>query len=151
MLRRRTPQRLPDEGAVIPLVLIYAAIVAAMTVAAIDASVAFLSWRGLNGIADAAARRAAQAVDEASLYTNGGEGMLPVSQEAAERAVADYLADSAGIEWRAVAAADGRSVSVTVRRQVHLPFVRILQVVDSSYADGRVPVEATARARAPIR
>jgi len=34
---------------------------------------------------------------------------------------------------------------------VHLPFVRILQVVDSSYADGRVPVEATARARAPIR
>lgn len=150
MLSRRL-RRAADDGAVIPLVLVYAAIVAAMTVAAIDASVAFLSWRGLNGVADAAALRAAQAVDEASLYAGGGDGILPLSQEAAERAVADYLADSPDVEWRAAVAADGRSVTVTVRRQVHLPFVRILQVVDSSYADGRVPVEATARARAPIR
>jgi len=140
-----------DEGAVIPLVLVYALIAAAMAVAAIDASVAFLSWRGLNNLADGAALRAAQAVDEAALYAGGSDGILPLSQEAADRAVADYLADSPDVEWRTVTAADGRSVGVTLHRQVHLPFVRILGVVDSSYADGRIPVEATARARAPIR
>lgn len=140
-----------DDGAVIPLVLVYGAIAVAMVVAAIDASVAFLSWRGMANVADGAALAAAQAVDEAALYTGGGAGDLPLSQAAAERAVSAYLSDQPDVQWRAVTSADGRSVTVTVHREVHLPFVQILRVVDAAYADGRVPVEATARARAPIR
>ena len=146
MLSRRA-----DEGAVIPLVLVYAMIAAGMAVAAIDASATFLAWRDLGNLADGAALAAAQTVDEAAFYAGAGDGVVPLSEQQIGDVVARYLADAPDVAWRASLSADGRTVSVSLQRQVHLPFVAILRYVDAGYADGQVPVAANAHARAPIR
>ncbi len=145
MLTRR------DDGSVLPLLLVYALVAAAMVVVAIDTTTAFLARRSLAALADGAALAAAQSVDDPRFYA-GGNADLPLSVAAVRGAVGDYLAAAEAdpsVQWDVVT--DGTTVTVSLRRQVALPFVRLLGVVGAEYADGRVPVAAAAHARAPYR
>jgi uncharacterized membrane protein len=132
-----------DEGSLMILIIGYAAIVATFIVVAIDVSTVFLARRSTVNVADGAALAAAQAVDRAAVYANGGAGLLPLSDVAADRAVAQYLAD-AGVRWQWSASVRGGVVTVMIRRLVRLPFV------DVPGAVGRVTVAATAHAQTVV-
>lgn len=144
MLRRRLRD---DGGSVLPLLLVFGLVAGCLAVAGIDVSAAFLARRELANLADGAALAAAQAVDEAALYTDGS-GDLPLSAERVDAAVGRYLADEADVAW--TARTDGATVTVVVRREVPLPFAALVRLTGAD-DDGRVPVQATASARAPFR
>lgn len=140
-----------EDGALAPLIIMYAAVAAGMILAGIDASAAFLAARNLSATADGAAAAAAQAVDPASLYAGGGGGDLPLSAAAVARVVGGYLGADPGVTWRATVSPDGRTVTVELAERAALPVGGpLLRLAGPAYADGRVPVVVTASARAPI-
>ncbi len=145
-----------DTGQIVPLVIGYLLILAALVTVVADASAVFLARRALAAAADAAALVAAQQVDVAALVDGQVETAqtLVLDPRAASGAVSAYVVDAAlgerfpGLSVLAVElSGDATTVSVTLGARVRLPLVGS---VATGWAEG-VPITATARARAPLR
>lgn len=86
----------------------------------IDGGVLFSARRGLQSLADGAARAGAMAIDEASLRQSGGASVI-LDPLIAEQAVADYL-EANEFDGSFNTSADTRSVNVVL----HAPHRTIL-------------------------
>jgi len=133
----------PEAGSTLPFVLVCWLVAALMAFGAIAASDAFLEQQRLQSVCDGAALAAADQADEAVVYRAGVGTELPLTEAAAEAAVADQLAD-AGValdSWSA--RTDGAEVTVRCTRSVRIAF-------DWLFLGGQ-PLERTAvaGARAP--
>ena len=114
-----------------------------MAVGAVAASDAFLEQLEVQSVCDGAAVAAANAADEAVLYTRGVGTDLPLTRQTAQAAVADQLADGAARLDGWSAETDGVEVTVRCTRSVEIAFGWL-------FTGGR-PLERTAvaSARAP--
>ena len=130
-----------DAGSTIPLVVLCFLVAGTFTAASIAASAAFLAQRDLAGICDGAAVAGATAVDRKSLE---GQGVLPLDPVAVAATVDRYRAEVGRADLTMAAGTDGRTVTVTCRRTVHIPFGAVL-----GKADG-LQRTAVARARSPL-
>ncbi|MDQ4038019.1 MAG: pilus assembly protein TadG-related protein [Actinomycetota bacterium] len=120
------PQRLTgeaDQGSSLPFVLLCWLIAALMTFGGIAASDAFLEQVDVQTVCDGAALAAANEVAPAAAYSGAGiSAGLPLDQQTATAAVADYLADG-GTEldsWSATTT--GVEVTVRCTRNVQIAF-----------------------------
>ena len=95
----RRSLRHDDEGTVLVLILGLVSVVALLAAVVTDVSALYLQRRDLVSAADGAALAGAQAVDEATLYTEGlpASGPLPLDEEAARAVVHEYLADAGAV------------------------------------------------------
>jgi hypothetical protein len=93
-----------------------------MAFGAVAASDAFLEQLEVQSVCDGAAVAAANAVDEAALYTRGVGTDLPLTRETAQAAVADQLADGAARLDAWSAETDGVEVTVRCTRTVDIAF-----------------------------
>lgn len=132
-----------ERGSTLPLVLVCWLIAALMALGAITASDAFLEQQEVQSVCDGAALAAANATDEAALYTSGVGAALPLTRASTQAAVTDHLADGGtGLDsWST--ATDGVEVTVRCTRYAQLAFGWLFL--------GGEPLErtATASARAP--
>jgi Putative Flp pilus-assembly TadE/G-like len=132
-----------ERGSTLPFVLVCWLVAALMVFGAIAASDAFLEQQEVQSVCDGAALAAANAADEAVVYTEGVGSDLPLTRATAQAAVADQLADAAaGLDaW--AAETDGVEVTVRCTRSVEIAFGWL-------FLGGR-PLERTAvaTARAP--
>lgn len=145
--------RQQESGQITLLVIGYFAIAALVMTVATDASAVFLAQRSLASAADGAAAVAAQSVDERSLYIRDYTDTLPISDEALQAVVADYV-EQQGLRERfgtlevlRASATDPRTVTVTFRTTVRLPFVNVV----TGEHGGGVQLTATAHAQMPLR
>ena len=132
-----------ERGSTLPFVVVCWTVAALMAFGAIAASDAFLEQQEVQSVCDGAALAAANAADEAVLYTDGVGTDLPLTRATAQAAVADQLADG-GSELDAWSAeTDGIEVTVRCTRSVEIAFSWL-------FLGGR-PLERTAvaSARAP--
>ncbi len=135
------------------LVLGYFAIAALVMTVATDASAVFLAQRSLASAADGAAVVAAQSVDERSLYLRDYTDTLPISDAALHAVVVAYVEQQGlrerfgGLEVVRASSPDGRTVTVTFRTTVRLPFVNVI----TGEHGGGVELTATAHAQMPLR
>lgn len=142
-----------DDGQLTLLVIGFVLITALLVTVVVNASRVFLVHRSLSAAADGAALAAADALNEASFYTDPSPEDLPLSSAAASDAVAAYVATSSlparfdGFAAGTSVAPDGVTVTVTCAAVVRLPF---LNATSDSYAGG-VPISVTASARSPLR
>lgn len=152
--------RCSDDGQLTLLVIGYTTIAAVLIVVGVDVSKVFLAQRALSSAADAAALAAVQALDRPAIYSGraGGCGdLLPIDPAAATDAVGASVLDdldalqhefvTVGVPETDVA---GGAVSVRLSGDVSVPFGGVLRLLDPSRADGRVHVEVTASAEAPV-
>ena len=154
-MKRHLPRRPEgDEGQLLLLVLGLTLVVALLVTVVVNASRVFLTQRALSAAADGAALAAADALDEAAVYSGAGlEELLPLSDAAAAQAVGAYAADAGlagrfeGLALASSVSADGTTVTVTAGAVVDLPF---LNAVSSAHAGG-YPLSVTASARSPLR
>jgi len=131
VLRPRIPAGQPsqgfpsraDAGSSLPFVLLCWLIAALMTFGGIAASDAFLEQVDVQTICDGAALAAANEVAPGSAYSGGGVSAgLPLDQQTANTAVADYLADG-GTDLDAWSATiSGVEVTVSCTRRVEIAF-----------------------------
>ena len=138
-----------DDGTILVLVLGFTAVLMLMVAVVVNVSSVVLAKRALVSAADGAAVSAAQSLDLDALYADGlGAGRVPLDVAVARSRVAAYEAQAAvgqpGLQLVVELSADGRTAIVRGRREVDLPFGRVLGFAP-------VRVEAEARARAPIR
>ncbi|MEO8105959.1 MAG: pilus assembly protein TadG-related protein [Actinomycetes bacterium] len=139
-----------DDGTVL-LLIVGLVVVAALLIAVVtDVSALYLERRDLISAADGAALAGAQAVDEEAIYTRGlpAVGPVPLDEEAAERAVRDYLVDAgiAGPALEVQVSTTPTTVSVSLARRVQLPIASTI----TAGASGTAPVSATATARTAV-
>ena len=132
-----------ERGSTLPFVLVCWLIAALMVFGAIAASDAFLEQQEVQSVCDGAALAAANAADEAVLYTDGVGSDLPLTRATAQAAVADQLADAAADLDSWAAETDGVEVTVRCTRSVEIAFGRLFL--------GGKPLDRTAvaSARAP--
>ena len=132
-----------ERGSTLPFVVVCWAVAALMALGAIAASDAFLEQQQVQSVCDGAALAAANAADEALLYTGGVGSDLPLTRETAQTAVADQLADGGSRLDAWSARTDGVEVTVRCTRSVDIAFGWL-------FLGGR-PLERTAvaAARAP--
>lgn len=141
----------------IPMIVLCFLVAGLFVTTSIAASAAFLAQRDLAGVCDGAAIAAANAFagHEASPIpgsaTSSAAGSepdsLPLSEESVAAAVARYRAHRRSDADRTLtmsASTDGRVVTVTCQRRVHIPFGAVL-----GYGDG-LDRTAVARARSPL-
>ena len=141
--------RRDDDGTVLVLLLGFTAVLLLMVAVVVNVSSVILAKRALVSAADGAAVSAAQSLDLDALYAEGlGSGRVPLDVSVARSRVAAYEAQAAagqpGLQLGVEVSADGSTAIVRGRREVALPFGRILGFAP-------VRVEAEARARAPVR
>ncbi len=111
-----------ERGSTLPFVLVCWTVAALMVFGAIAASDAFLEQQEVQSVCDGAALAAANAADEAVLYSAGVGSDLPLTRETAQAAVADQLADG-GTQLDAWSAeTDGIEVTVRCTRSVEIAF-----------------------------
>ena len=91
-----------ERGSTLPFVLVCWTVAALMVLGAIAASDAFLEQQEVQAVCDGAALAAANAADEAALYTQGVGTDLPLTRATAQSAVADQLADGGAAARRLV-------------------------------------------------
>lgn len=145
--RTRIPRG--EDGQLLLLVLVYAAITLSLVVVVVDVSKLILYKRALSGAADGAALAASQSPDEGELLTGGVGLSLPLSQDSVEAAVARYVRLAEldrrfdRLTW--TVSTDGSSATVTFRSDVALPFVGVV----TSGRDA-VTVSVDASARSPV-
>ena len=111
-----------EQGSTLPFVLVCWLVGALMVFGAIAASDAFLEQQEVQSVCDGAALAAANAADEAVLYTDGVGSDLPLTRTAAQAAVADQLADAAAELDSWAAETDGAEVTVRCTRSVEIAF-----------------------------
>lgn len=139
-----------DDGTVLLLVIGLVAIAALLIAVVADISALYLERRNLTSAADGAALAGAQSVDEASIYRQGlpAEGPVPLDEDAAERAVLDYLHDAGvlgpGTDVRV--STTSTTVSVSLAARMKLPVANTITAGTS----GTAPVSATATARTAV-
>lgn len=141
--------RRDDDGTILVLLLGFTAVLLLMVAVVVNVSSVILAKRALVSTADGAAVSAAQSLDLDALYERGlDSGRIPLDPVTARSRVAAYEAQAAGaqpgLELAVEVSADGSTAVVRGRRDVHLPFGRVLGFAP-------VRVEAEARARAPVR
>lgn len=147
--RRVRELRADDTGTIIPLIVLFFLVAAFVVMAGSATSSAFLAQRDLQGACDAAAVKAANAVDGGgTLYDIDALSQLPLSQRSVQSAVdsfrtQDYADDTQGLSMRA--STDGRVATVTCGRTVRIPFGAFF-----GHADG-LGRTAVSTARAPVR
>ena len=111
-----------ERGSTLPFVLVCWLVAALMAFGAIAASDAFLEQQEVQSLCDGAALAAANAADEAVLYTEGLGSDLPLTRATAQAAVADQLADAAAQLDSWGAETDGVEVTVRCTRSVEIAF-----------------------------
>lgn len=140
-----------DDGQLLLLVLGYTLIAAVLVTVVVNLSSAFLTRRSLVAAADGAAIAAANQPDLRRIYSGDGSPVLPLSEEGARDAVAQYARD-AGLARRFAGfrvldvSTDGRTVAVTFGARAPMPVVNL---VSRRWAAG-YPLDATARATSPL-
>ncbi len=137
-----------DDGTILVLLLGFTAVLLLMVAVVVNVSSVILAKRALVSAADGAAVSAAQSLDLDALYARGlDSGRIPLDAAVARSRVAAYEAQAAagqpGLQLVVEVSADGSTAIVRGRREVDLPFGRILGFAP-------VRVEAEARARAPV-
>lgn len=137
-----------DSGTIVPMILLFFLVAAFVVMAGSATSSAFLAQRDLQGVCDAAAVKAANAVDGGSLYGSGALTQLPLSAASVQASVEgfrtqDYAGDTQGLTM--LATTDGRTATVTCRRTVRIPFGAFF-----GHAQG-LDRAAESTARAPVR
>ena len=140
--------RSDDEGTILVLLLGFTAVLLLMVAVVVNVSAVILAKRGLASAADGAAVSAAQALDLDALYARGLDaGRIPLDTGQARARVASYEAQAVGsqpgLQLAVAISSDGTTAIVRGRREVRLPFGRLLGFRP-------VTVEAEARARAPV-
>jgi hypothetical protein len=131
-----------DEGTITLLVVGFTFVALLLALLVLNVSVVFLARRDLVGTADGAALAAAQRIDLAAFYAGGAAGgAVPLDEAAAAAAVAGFEDGETRIAGVAV---EGDTVTVTVTRDVDLPFGGLFGL--ESWR-----VEAVATARSPLR
>jgi len=135
-----------DEGSIMPLIAIFAAIALGMVLVAASASSLYLERTRLYGLADAAALSAAESYDLAAVTVVDGQVRATLDSAAVDAAVREHLAmspASASFDALTVVRAettDGRSATVSLASVWHPP------VLSPLMPDGvRVEVTSTAR------
>ena len=132
-----------ERGSTLPFVVVCWTVAALMAFGAIAASDAFLEQQEVQSVCDGAALAAANAADEAVLYTDGVGTDLPLTRETAQAAVADQLADGGTALDAWSAETEGAEVTVRCTRHVEIAFGWL-------FLGGRPLVRtAVASARAP--
>ena len=111
-----------ERGSTLPFVLVCWLVAALMAFGAVAASHAFLEQQEVQSLCDGAALAAANAADEAVLYTDGVGSDLPLTRATAQAAVADQLADAAAELDSWAAETDGVEVTVRCTRSVEIAF-----------------------------
>ena len=111
-----------ERGSTLPFVLVCWLVAALMAFGAVAASHAFLEQQEVQSLCDGAALAAANAADEAVLYTDGVGSDLPLTGATARTAVADQLADAAAELDSWAAETDGVEVTVRCTRSVQIAF-----------------------------
>jgi hypothetical protein len=126
----------------IPMIILCFTVAGLIITGSIAAGGAFLAQRDLESVCDGAAIAGAQALDRAAYYGSGvSGGAYPLGD--VQSKVDEYVGrDGGGVA--AGASTDGRSVSVTCRETVHIPFGGVF-----GYGDG-LDRQASADAR-PIQ
>jgi uncharacterized membrane protein len=140
-VRGRADQR--ERGSTLPFVLLCWSVAALMALGAIAASDAFLEQQRVQSVCDGAALAAADRVDAAAVYRSGVGTALPLTDDAAQAAVADHLAAGGDRLDSWSAQTDGTEVTLRCTREVPIAFGWL-------FLGGR-PLERTAvaSARAP--
>ena len=120
-----------DRGTVLPLVLLSFLLAGLLVTAGTAASAAFLAQRDLAGVCDGAALAGAAALDRAALARPrpGADGVgpgLPLDRAEVAAAVGSYRHHAARPGLVLTAGTDGRTVTVTCRRTVRIPFGAVL-------------------------
>jgi hypothetical protein len=136
-------RRRDEQGSTLPFVLVCWTVAALMAFGAVAASDAFLEQLEVQSVCDGAAVAAANAADEAVLYTRGVGTDLPLTRETAQAAVADQLADGAARLDAWSADTDGVEVTVRCTRTVDIAFGWLF------LGGGGLERTAVASARAP--
>jgi Putative Flp pilus-assembly TadE/G-like len=136
-------RRTEERGSTLPFVVVCWTVAALMAFGAIAASDAFIEQQEVQSVCDGAALAAANAADEAVLYSDGVGGDLPLTRLTAHAAVADQLADGGSRLDAWSAETDGVEVTVRCTRSAEIAFGWL-------FLGGR-PLERTAvaSARAP--
>jgi Flp pilus assembly protein TadG len=111
-----------ERGSTLPFVLVCWTVAALMAFGAIAASDAFLEQQEVQSVCDGAALAAANAADEAVLYTDGIGTNLPLTRATAQAAVADQLADGETPLDAWSTETDGVEVTVHCTRRVEIAF-----------------------------
>ena len=143
-------QRRDDEGQIALLVLVYTLIVLSLVAVAVDATAVHLARTQLLDAADAAALDAADAVDEAAVYTKGIRSDLPLTnalvRDQASRYLSSYDPPSRldRVQLGAgTGSTGGASATVELSGRVRLP---IAASVVSAWAGGiTITVRSSAR------
>ncbi len=136
-------RRRDERGSTLPFVLVCWTVAALMAFGAVAASDAFLEQLEVQSVCDGAAVAAANAADEAVLYTRGVGTDLPLTRQTAQAAVADQLADGATRLDAWSAETDGVEVTVRCTRTVDIAFGWLF------LGGGTLERTAVASARAP--
>lgn len=149
VLSGREPER-ADQGTVL-LLIIGLVVLATLLVAVVtDISALYLERRQLVAAADGAALAGAQAVDEETIYRNGlpATGPVPLDQEAAERAVRDYLSEAGLLTAKLEVniSTSATTVSVLLRTRSRLPVASTV----TAGASGSAEVSASATAHTAV-
>lgn len=156
----RVPDRRPEEGQVVLLVLVYALIALALVSVVAGVSAVHLARHRLLAVADAAALDAADALDREAFYGAGDPhrgnagnragGVVPLSDGTVRDSVRRYLTESGAAQRFHEAAVaeptgtpDGVTAEVTLVAVVRVP---MLTTVLAPWADG-ITIRVTARAR----
>jgi Flp pilus assembly protein TadG len=146
-----------EDGQLSLFIIGLVGIAALLVTAGIDASKVFLAQRALSSAADAAALKAAQAVDRDAVYSGSSScgGLLPIDPARASSYADATVADAdlqptfATLEPTEVDVRDG-TVTVRLSGSVAVPFGKVLAMLVPGHADGRVHVTVTSHAQAPL-
>jgi len=147
-----------DDGSLTLLIIGYTLIAALLIVVGVDVSKVFLAQRSLSSAADAAALAGAQAVDRASIYSDGvGCSDLPVDPSSAQEAVNASVGDAAdNLRSTFVSLAEPEvrvqagTVQVQLDGEVSVPFGGVLAVLLPDHPDGHVGVSAVSAATSAL-
>lgn len=139
-----------ERGTISPLIIAFGTTIIMLLVVVTDAAQLWVYQRGLHSLADGASLEAANALDKTSIYENGVDDEIELSQALAQQSVNDYVAiaasddaaSSEGVQCTAAVNVAGTQVTVTCNGNAKLPIIGFV-------TNGRteVPVESDATAQ----
>lgn len=143
-----------DDGQIMLLSIFYGLITLALVLVVVSVSAIYIERKSLLALADAVAADAADAIDEGSYFGTGrpADPALPLTDEAVQQAVADYLAAApvGVVDFEGLTVSpptgtpNGTTAEVTLSAVVRPP---VLTWAISPWRDGFV-VSVTSRAEA---
>jgi hypothetical protein len=94
---RRVGSRRPEAGTITPLLVVFALCLAVLVSVVLDVSAAYLRRQTTASLADGAALSASDAAAAAAVYTGEHGGYVPIDENSARHAVADYLRETGSL------------------------------------------------------